>query len=542
MALQQPNTDIQAIPRQDHRLLLDRINKASFDDAGQAFVRRAFSGEVFWDGCDDDEILGLALVAQQHGLFDQALIVLSWLNRERPQSVRGWQAHVELHATLGQAGEAAKIAARAQRFVPAAQVRQWEGVAAAQSQSGGAGETKEEENILEPFARLRRLEEDLGSYMALFRGREEAFARQWADREEGKQGYVPVQRPMQPEDVREHIQGKRTYGIYLLTGASQVWTGVVDVDLVTALRDRQAAEKEKAVIRRESAYIYTRIMELASAAGLTCLGEISGGKGYHFWFPVDQPVAAADMRTALKVLLGALNDDLRCFSLEVFPKQDRLTGKGYGNLVKLPLGIHRVTGRKSSFVGPKGRSEDEQLAWLRTQRPGPAKAVAALVERQRSASIVVHPRLAAWAEQFPELAELEAKCTMLGQIIAMARGGKPLSVREEKIVLGTIGHLPRGRLLLHHLFARLPDYNRPLLDFKISRVRGTVLGCKRIHSLLDQAGGSDLPCTFSGSGYPHPLLHLRQGQESPAVQEKVVNLKDALLSLKTAIVQVERFL
>ena len=107
--------------------------------------------------------------------------------------------------------------------------------------------------------------------------------------------------------------------------------------------------------------------------------------------------------------------------------------------------------------------------------------------------------------------------------------------------MGVISHLPRGNLLLHHLISRTPEYNRPLLDFRISKVRGTVLGCKRIHSLLDQAGG-DLPCAFGGSGYAHPLRHLHLADEPAGMQERVIDLKDALVGLKTAIVQVERFL
>ncbi len=55
-----------------------------------------------------------------------------------------------------------------------------------------------------------------------------------------------------------------------------------------------------------------------------------------------------------------------CFNLEVFPKQDRLAGKGLGNLVKLPLGIHRGTGRRSHFVPRQGRTVWEELECLRT--------------------------------------------------------------------------------------------------------------------------------------------------------------------------------
>ncbi|WP_051554454.1 CRISPR-associated primase-polymerase type A1 [Desulfobulbus elongatus] len=537
MAQRQSISEPQAVPNRDHRLLLDRICKAGFDEAGRAFVVRAFASGVFWADFSDEEVMELAVVAQQHGLFDEGVAILDWLNRERPRYADGWRAHAELLDILGKRKEAARVAAQARRFLPAEITTSWQPASSVFVPSAG-----EDERFLEPFVQLRRQDEETQGYMTLFRGREDTFARQWANREEGKQGYVPVQRPMQPEDVREHLQGRKTYGIYLLTGESRVWTGVIDVDLAIGLRDRRAAEKEKAAIRRESVYLYTRLLEMAGNAGLTCIAEVSGGKGYHFWFPLAQPVAAADMRNGLKTLIGSLANDLRCFTLEIFPKQDHLTGKGFGNLVKLPLGIHRVTGKKSYFVGARGQATADQLSWLRTQRPAAAEKILTLAERHRTANVMVHPKLAAWASQYPELAELEAKCAMLGQLIAMARSAKELSVREEKILLGTVGHLERGRLLLHHLFSRMPEYNRPLLDFKISKIRGTPLGCKRIHSLMDQAGGGELPCGFDRSGYPHPLLHLEKYRQQPAMQEKVVDLKDALVSLKTAIVQVERFL
>lgn len=528
--------EIHSTAAANHRLLLDRIGKAGFDEAGREFVVRAFAGGVFWAACSAQECMELAIVAQQHGLFAEALTVFQWLNQQQPQFARGWQAHIELLDTLGRSSEAAQAKAQAQRFVPVDTVASW--------QSGGTAvpAQTEADRFLDPFIALRRQEEDLQTYMTLFRGREEAFARQWADRNEEKQGYVPVQRQLLPEDVWDHIQGRKTYGIYLLTRPSQVWIGVIDVDLVPQLRDRQTVLARKADIRRESVYLYTRLLEKATHAGLTCIPEISGGKGYHFWFPLAGSIPAADMRRALNALIGNLAADLRCFALEIFPKQDHLTGRGYGNLVKLPLGIHRGTGRKSSFVGPGGQTVAEQLSWLRTQQPAAPEHMLQLAREQQNAKVMVHPRQAAWAAEYPELAELELHCPLLGQLMAMARAGKALSIREEKVLFATIGHLERGRLLLHSLFAKMPEYNRPLLDYKISKIRGTPLGCKRIHKILDQPDAHDLPCRFDQGGYPHPLLHLKRYAQPSAKQEKVINLQDALLSLKTAIVQIERFL
>nr|WP_320012217.1 CRISPR-associated primase-polymerase type A1 [uncultured Desulfobulbus sp.] len=520
----------------DHRLLLDRLGKAAFDEAGQSFVQRALNAAPFWGDFTDTDIQHLAIIAQQHGLFTESGQVLAWLNQQQPECLQGWQAHLELLETLGKEKEALQLKAKARRFHPQA-------FAVTLQLAEQPVASQDEDHLFDPFLQLRRCQEETAAFMRLFQGREDAFARQWADREEQKKGYVPVKRALLPEDVQEHLQGRKTYGIYLLNGESEVFTGVIDVDLVARLRDRREATKEKESIRRESTYIYTRLMELAKKAGLTCIAEVSGGKGYHFWFPLARPVPAATVRQGLQSLLAGVAADVRCFNLELFPKQDQRTGKGFGNLVKLPLGVHRVTGKKSYFIGAKGQTLEQQLAWLTMQQPADPACMETLARQHRQADVVVHPKMADWAAQYPELAELSGKCSLLAQLVTMARSGREPAVREEKVLLGTLAHLERGRLLLHYLFSRSGQYNRPLLDYKISKVRGTPLGCKRIHSLLDQGFAGALPCSFSRGGYPHPLLHLSAyGPDEQPVQEQVVDLKDALLSLKTAIVQVERFL
>jgi hypothetical protein len=350
---------------------------------------------------------------------------------------------------------------------------------------------------------------------------------------------------MMPDDVKEHVAGRKTYGIYLLESDSSVRTGVIDIDLAGPFRQGGKMRENRNVIRREAEYVLKRIADMASEAELRFLAEVSGGKGYHFWFPLSEPVSAGEMRSALQGMVAQVRKDVTCFSLEVFPKQDRLTGKGLGNLVKLPLGIHRVTGKKSWLLGTGSRDTGVQLEFIRNFRPSNAEALRKLAARYTGAEVVVHPRHAAWASEYPELAALEVKCPMLGQLFAALKATRTMSIREEKVLLGTLSHLPRGRMLLHHLFSRLPEYNRPLLDYKISKVRGTPLGCRRIHTLLEQPN-ADLPCTFEGEGYPHPLRHLPEYEESgradqPA-SERVVNLEDALENLRTALRMVERFI
>ncbi|MBW1982936.1 MAG: DNA primase [Deltaproteobacteria bacterium] len=377
--------------------------------------------------------------------------------------------------------------------------------------------------------------------MDLFSGREDCFARQWANRAEGKQGYVPVRRPMEEHDVEEHLSGKKTYGIYLLHADSTVKVAVIDVDMSSRFRQGKRTGGDRSLIRRELSYLFSRMNEICQEAGLYPVVEFSGAKGYHFWFFFEQQVPAAAARRLLGQFAGMLQKDLNAFHLEVFPKQDRISGKGFGNLVKLPLGIHRLTGKRSYFLECHNRSQEAQLAFLSRIKKCRLEEVSLTENEMPQAKILIHPKMSEWAKQYPELISLEMKCPPLGQIIASCRNGNQPSLREEKVLFQTIGFLASARTLLHHLLSQVPEYNQHLVDYKISRLRGTPLGCRRIHSLLSYEG--DL-CPFErSSDYPHPLLHLEHWREEDAAKsEKITNLRAALENLRTAIMKTEAFL
>jgi len=525
--------------KNDSRLLMERIRQSLFDDAGEQFIRRCATSAKVCESLTEEELNELALVCQQHGLIQLSLDLLLRLNEKFPSFQPAWLLHCETLKMLDRKEDLLRVLAFARRTVPEDIVSSWPFYENRHAHSHG----RESSDVDEPFMEMRHNEENIRIFMRLFRGRDDAFARQWVDKKDEKQGYVPVRHGLMPSDINEHLSGGKTYGIYLLNDNNHVHTGVIDVDLVKSLRQREEYRKNSTSIRRESIYLHSRILALAKEHGLTAIAEVSGGKGYHFWFPVAEPVEAAIMRKSLQQITAGLAEDVNCFHLEIFPKQDRLTGKGFGNLVKLPMGIHRGSGKPSWFVQAADRTMKSQFEYLRGMAPADPEVFGKLAGTHQNARVILHPRHAKWAEEYPELATLSARCAMIGQIIATARKGRTLSVREEKILLGTLAHLPRGRHLLHHICSELPEYNRPLLDYRMSRVRGTVLGCKRIHSLLEQHSG-DLPCSFAVQGreYAHPLLHIETFKSGEPKSEKVENLKDALLCLQTAIRQVERFI
>ena len=384
-------------------------------------------------------------------------------------------------------------------------------------------------------------EEATELYLRLFSGREDCFARQWVDKREGKQGYVPVRRPMEKRDVEEHLKARKTLGIYLIRTDETVSVAVIDADLIKQFRKGKLKTEDKDLIKREQDYLLSRTMEIAEGIGLKPLVEFSGGKGFHFWFFFSSPVNAGEAKAHIEGIKNAVSRDLTAFNLEVFPKQSQLSGKGLGNLVKLPLGIHKLSGRKSYFLACNDRSVDAQLDFLSNVVPTRPSQIRGRKADAQNEKVMLRPRWRKWSDDYPELSKLENGCPPMSQIIAACRQGKTLSLREEKVLFQTVGFLSRSKTLLHYVMAFMSDYNPHLVDFKLSRLRGTPLGCKRIHSLLDFS--ADM-CPFDGTpDYAHPLLHLKEWARGvPSKAEKVENLQMALENLKLAVSQVQRFL
>ncbi len=523
----------------DFSLLLNRMEQEILGGKTPEKCRATLAREDLWSRFDPSDQVRWARLAQMAGEVDLALTILGHINHVAPSHVKAWQARLELLALMDRRSELARVAAESGKHLDETQQRPWLNL------SGGAEIHRKDagmDGAAAPFVALKERQHHIDRFLEIFSGREDCFARQWADKKEGKQGYVPVRRPMGAEDVEDHLKGRKTYGIYLLRRDATVKTAVMDVDVAPKFREGKLSKEDRGILRREGAYLMKRIRDMSEAAGCAPLVEFSGGKGFHFWFIMDRPIPAGQAKQWLERIREPLYRDLSAFSLEVFPKQGELTGKGMGNLVKLPLGVHRVTGKRSYFYDCLDHGTEAQLKFLSKVKPGDADKMAFATVSGKRENVLIHPRLKKWAGDFPELQLLETRCPPLGQIMAGCRQGRAYSEREEKILFQTIGFLPRGKTLLHHLMGPITDYNPHLVDFKLSRLRGTPLGCKRIHSLLNFTGDM---CVFEENGdtYDHPLRHVKGWKNGGEPKcEKVENLQDALENLNHAMVQVKRFL
>lgn len=148
--------------------------------------------------------------------------------------------------------------------------------------------------------------------------------------EDGK--YIPVREPLTDSVLRQHRAGEITVGTYVVQPPNLARTLVFDID---------SANSVESVVQRTT--LESIIRELPD---VTYFIEESGGKGWHIWLVADEPLEAE----VLYRLGRGVREEAGLPALEVFPKQTEV--RDLGNLVKLPGGVHRVTGRENNLMAP----------------------------------------------------------------------------------------------------------------------------------------------------------------------------------------------
>lgn len=222
-------------------------------------------------------------------------------------------------------------------------------------------------------------EEKVRLYRSLFAGRPDVFAQRWENRSTGKSGWSPVTlggRPV-PSGVRHyapvddavveaHLSGRIAAGVYPLIDGDRCWFLACDFDKGTWALDALA------------------FLEVCTENGVPAALERSrSGNGAHVWVCFDEQVEAAVARrlgTGLLRETMALRAEVDLTSYDrLFPSQDFVPQKGFGNLIALPLQGHSRKAGNTVFLDPATmepwRDQWAFLSAVRRLAPGDAKSI-----------------------------------------------------------------------------------------------------------------------------------------------------------------------
>ena len=154
---------------------------------------------------------------------------------------------------------------------------------------------------------------------------------------------------LEPEDVRRHLAGEITLGIYAINPETQrvKWMGI-DADYKRSLDDLLKLQYELQQNGIQAALEQSR-------------------RGGHLWILFETPVLARHARVYIRHLAGKLSVQVKTAGpvdgIELFPKQDRIEATQFGNAIRGPLGVHRAINRRYWFYGA-GHELEAQMKYL----------------------------------------------------------------------------------------------------------------------------------------------------------------------------------
>jgi len=198
-------------------------------------------------------------------------------------------------------------------------------------------------------------------YQSLFRGREDIYAVHWT--KGNKSGYMPARLydpyfnrtykrttdPVKPESttylkltadqVYRHLDGRQLIGLYPLLLDNSSWLIAADFDRRSWLED------------------CSNFLKICYDYNIPAYLERSrSGNGGHVWIFFDNVYPAFKSRAIILALLeksGVVSVFDKNSSFDrLFPNQDRLSGKSFGNLIALPFHKTAMDAGNSCFIDP----------------------------------------------------------------------------------------------------------------------------------------------------------------------------------------------
>ncbi len=481
----------------------------------------------------------IAGLYRDFGELERAVRHLTRVVELLPEEARSYTELAGLFEEAGQFDRAAEVYEKAYEVLSDPRFRHLAQMVSGMQDDSAPPVSQREEWPIPP-------DEVIARFRTLFSGREGVYARQWVS-PSGEAGYSPVREPLTPSVIKSHLLGNRTVGVYQVRIDDTVKFLTFDVDVPRRMVDEFASTPQIWLDHMRILHTHAwRIASVLKEAGLASVMEDSGFKGRHVWVLFRDPVPASLARAMGVRVLELAGPPPRGVHVEVFPKQGHVPAGGLGNLIKLPLGIHLKTGRRSLFLetAPERRVIDRQfdyvlrlptvtrqqaqesMAALAATKPDPSVPAAGAV----SGSAVGSPFLflGPGSDSAPapvalptidrELKIILRHCPLLRALTDRVESYHTITGDERVSLMHTLGYLTNGPAIVNYYLSRAGITDADLL--MKSRFRGNPASCsklrKRLKHLLAEV---ECSCEFGEiKGYPTPLLHLtiHEGEDAPS--------------------------
>ena len=351
--------------------------------------------------------------------------------------------------------------------------------------------------------------------MKLFAGREDLFAREELDTN-GNRKTNPDMRPLTEQMIKDHLMGRITVDTYVQRPNSTVRYFVTDVDISKRilLQHKRESEEFRSYLQR-ALDVSVKIQNLYRQMGLTAYIEYSGNRGYHVWLFFTEwiPTRYANMLgDIIEKKLEADNE----ISIEFFPNKTRIKPGKFGQVLKIPYGVHGKTGERSYFLDESGipvlEVDRAMDGFAKAALSDVKKVIAANSETvEKDEQMIVDSDISPFGELPTVVTEVLNKCNLMRYLCLKSVKTHYLNHFERLTVLYVFGHLgPEGQDFVHKVMSFTLNYKHQVTENFIRKMPEKPISCVKLRDQYKQLTAEiGCSCNFKRNKncYPSPVLH-----------------------------------
>lgn len=361
---------------------------------------------------------------------------------------------------------------------------------------------------------------NLEDYMQLFVGRDELYAEEVFQPGKGRKS-DQVLEPLTAEVVKDHLKGTRTIDTVIVRNNSTVHYLVIDFDISKKhlLEDKPgAADANLESYLQKAMDLTQKYRRIISDLGLTAYPEDSGYRGFHLWVFFDEWIPIRYINMLTDVIENKAHD-LRSddISVEYFPNKTRIKPGKFGQMIKLPYGVHCKSGRRSVMLDKNFQPINAPAEFVdgvaRFSLRNIKKILGSAdfsVEENRQ----IDEDISSLGKVPESIALVLKNCALMRYLCMKAVKTGYLAHLERLSILYVFGHMgDDGKDFVHQVMKFTINYSYQTTQYFISRQKGKPISCSKLRDqyqrLTAEIGCS---CNFSGAKncYPSPVLHALQ--------------------------------
>lgn len=364
----------------------------------------------------------------------------------------------------------------------------------------------------------------LSAFMKAFAGREDTYGKEELNHSK-KRCVEQVAEPLTEDVIKAHLEGQITVHTYVQRNNQTVKYLVIDVDIAKSVFLKETPEDVLRKYLPQAAEETKKVMHILEKMGLTGYVEESGFRGYHIWIFFTEWIPVRYVTMLTDIIDTQREKNNHKITIEYFPNKSKLRG-GFGQSIKLPLGFHIHSEKRSQFLTRDFQMVKIDKAYLEEFAQFSLLAVKRIISFYNNMEAVaeekqVDDNLEGFGELPNSVKVVLEKCNLMRYLCQKAKTTGYLTHFERLSILYVFGHLgEEGKVFVHAVMEFTLNYQFHITDKFIQKLPAKPVSCIKLREQYKQITAEyGCSCNFKRTKdcYPSPVLHaIKSGDDISA--------------------------